>query len=116
MISIVSIGLITSVIGAILGTFLYRVLKKIKGLKEERQSLIGGNTRLLGEIKRLEEELDRYKNGNLKIELTMPERRILLNALESPHYRARIAEPETRRFIRIIYNTLRKKIRESIKE
>lgn len=100
----------------VFGTALCGAIKEIRRLRAERDSLLGQTSRLLEEIDRLEKELDKYKGGNLKIELTKPERHILLNALESPQYKARITDPKTKRFIRIIYNTLRKKIQDSIKE
>lgn len=111
------IGYLCAVIGSVIfGLALYESIKESRRLRAERESLLGGTTRLLKEIDRLEKELDKYKDGNLKIELTKPERHILLNALESPQYKARITDPKTKRFIRIIYNTLRKKIQDSIKE
>jgi len=106
---ILIVCLIAFAAGFALGTFLYRALKKIKQVKIERDGL-------LKKIDWLKKELDRYKDGNLKIELTLPERRIILNALEFSQYKARVQEPETKRFIRIIYNTLRRKIKETIKE
>ena len=103
-------------VGVAVGVWLYRALKKTKRLQEERDSLLRQSARLLEEIDRLEKELDKYEFTEIKIALTLPEKRIILDALESPQYKARVQEPRTKSYIRIIYNTLRKKIKESIKQ
>lgn len=101
--------LILFAVGVVLGTFLYRTLKRKKQLEAYR-------TELREENDRLKKELREHLNIKMTVILTLPERRIILNALESPQYKARVQDPKTKRFIRIIYNTLRKKIKESIKE
>jgi hypothetical protein len=121
---IVLIGcLILFGIGFSLGIFLYRAHKKIKQLQTDRNDLIkekakiSDQVRLKGiEVDQLKKELDKYKNTEIKVALTLPEKKIIMNALESSWYKARIQDPATKRYIRIIYNTLRKKIKESIKE
>jgi hypothetical protein len=109
--------------GFSLGIFLYHAHKKIKQLQTDRNDLIkekakiSDQVRLKGiEVDQLKKELDKYKNTEIKVALTLPEKKIIMNALESSWYKARIQDPATKRYIRIIYNTLRKKIKESIKE
>lgn len=93
----------------VFGLALYGARKEIKELKAERLNL-------LGDICRLKSELATHVYTKEKVKLTLPEKRIILDALESPQYKARVQEPQTKRFIRIIYNTLKTKIKESIKE
>ena len=93
----------------ILWGFFYRATEKAKRLEAERLDL-------KGEICRLKSELATQVYTSNKVMLTLPEKRIILNALESLSYKERVREPQTKKFIRIIYNTLRKKIKESIKE
>ena len=107
--AILIICLILFVLGFALGIRLYQLWKKIKQLRAERTFLLGG-------IDWHRKEQGKYLSGALKIELTLPERRIILDALEFPRYKEKVQDPATKRFIRIIYNTLRKKIKESIKE
>ena len=97
--------LITFIIGLILGAYLYQARKRIKQLEAERLGLIE-------ECKRLEEELRKYTGVKTKIALTLPEKRIALSALEDSAFKDKITNPKTKRFIRIIYNTLRGKVKE----
>lgn len=104
------IGYLFAVIVCIVfGIALYGAMTEIKELKAERVSL-------LGKICRLKSELATHVYTSNKVTLTLPEKRIILNALESLPYKDRVREPQTKKFIRIIYNTLRTKIKESIKE
>lgn len=110
-------------VGFVLGTYLYRAFKKIKQLQTDRNDLIkekakiSDQVRLKGiEVDRLKRRLDKYKDVPIKVALTLPEKQMILNALESSRYKAKVQDPETKRFIRIIYKTLREKIKESIKE
>ena len=50
------------------------------------------------------------------VQLTTSERRMVLDAIEDPHYKGRIELPQTKKGIRIIRNDLREKIRASLKE
>ena len=104
------------IVCTIFGLALYASKKEIEQLEAERDSLLGQTARLLEEIERLKEELEKYADVEIKVALTRPEKFIILNALGYPPFKARIREPQTKRFIRIIYNTLIKKIKDSIKE
>lgn len=44
------------------------------------------------------------------------EKRMILNALDSSQYKARVQDPKTKFFIRVIYRNLITKIKSSIKE
>lgn len=50
------------------------------------------------------------------VRLTFDERKLLLNAIEAPHFKDRIELPQTKRYIRIVRNNLREKMRASLKE
>lgn len=50
------------------------------------------------------------------VQLTTNERRMVLNAIEDPHFKDRVELPQTKKGIRIIRNDLREKIRASLKE
>ena len=101
--------LITFIISLILGSYLYKARKRIKQLETERLGLIE-------ECKRLEEKLRKYTGVKTKIALTLPEKRIALSSLEDSAFKDKITTPKTKRFIRIIYNTLRGKVKDSIRE
>lgn len=117
-------------VGIFLGCRVLKLQKKNKRLQADRNELIkekaeqsdqlakqSDQLRQKGiKIDELKKELDKYSDVEIKVALTLPEKRIILNALESPQYKARIQEPKTKRFIRIICNTLKEKIKESIKE
>jgi hypothetical protein len=114
--------LVAYAIAFILAIYLYRAFKEIKQLREDRNDLIkekakvSDQVRFKGiEVDQLETELQRYKSLPI-VALTSSEKKIILNALEFPKYKAKVQDPKTKRFIRIIYNTLRDKIKESIKE
>ena len=96
------------IIGLILGTILYRSIKRIKQLEAERLELTG-------KICQLKSELATYVYTSNKVVLTLPEKRIMLSALEDSGYKSTITNPKTKKFIRMIYNTLRGKIKDSIK-
>ena len=110
-------------IGIFFGFRVLRLKKRVTQLRADRNELIeergkqSDQLRQKGiEIDELKKELDKYSEVEIKVALTLPEKRIILNALESPQYKARVQEPKTKRFIRIIYNTLKEKIKASIKE
>ncbi|MBA7711701.1 hypothetical protein ES703_120667 [subsurface metagenome] len=50
------------------------------------------------------------------VQLTTSERQMVLNAIEDSHYKGRVELPQTKKGIRIIRNSLREKIRASLKE
>lgn len=128
--AILAICIVVFAAGCILGIYLYRLRKKIRELRTERDGLVKEKAKISDQVRRkgitvnrwkkevgrLKKELDKYKDGPLKVELTLPERRIILDALEAPGYKEKVQAPATKRFIRIIFNTLRRKIKESIKE
>jgi hypothetical protein len=117
------ICLVVFAAGLILGVYLYKTRIKLNQLQRDRNDLIkekakiSDQVRLKGiEVDRLKRRLDKYKDVPVKVPLTLPEKKMILNALESSRYKAKVQDPETKRFIRIIYKTLREKIKESIKE
>ena len=103
------------VIGLILG-FLYRALKRIRRLRIERDNLLQQIDWLKNGRSALEKELRKYTGVKTKIALTLPEKRIMLSALEDSAYKDKITNPKTKRFIRMIYNSLRGKVKDSIKQ
>lgn len=68
------------------------------------------------EIDKLKKELDKYSDVEIKVALTALEKKMIFNALDSSQYKARIQDPKTKFFIRLIYRKLKEKIKESIKE
>jgi len=126
---------------ATIGTFLgYRVLgllKITKQLRTDRNELIeqrgkqSDQLRLKGiEIDELKadkqryksalnffsKELDKYSNVEIKVALTDNEKQMILNALDSSQYKAKVEDPKTNYFIREINRNLKEKIKESIKK
>ena len=97
------------VIGLILGVVLFRLIRKLKRLQAYGIFLIQENDRL-------KLELNKYIGVKTKIALTLPEKRIMLSALEDSGYKGTITNPKTKRFIRMIYNSLREKVKDSIKQ
>ena len=109
------------------GAFLvYRVLgllKIVKQLKADRNELIeerrkqSDQLRQKGiEIDELKKELDKYSDVEIKVALTALEKKMILNALDSPQYKARVQDPKTKFIIREIYRKLKEKIKGSIKK
>ena len=93
---------IALILTLILGPYIYFTIRKINQLERENE--------------RLRTWLKKYEGRQQKIALTRPEKYMILNALECSQYKGLIQEPRTKRFIRIIYNTLREKIKGSIPE
>lgn len=110
------IYLIIFIIGLILGTILYRLIRRVKRLQAEREGLWRQLARLKNDRSVLEEKLRKYTGVKTKIALTLPEKRIMLSALEDSGYKGTITNPKTKRFIRMIYNSLREKVKDSIKQ
>ena len=118
--------LIVFIVGAIIGTLIYRLFvssKKIKQLRKDRGELITEKSKQLDqlrqkgiEIDELKKELKKYSDVEPKIALSGQEKRMILNALEMSQYKARVQDPATRYFIRQIYINLKEKVKESIKE
>lgn len=50
------------------------------------------------------------------VRLTMGERRMIVDAIESPPYKDRVELPQTRKHIRAVRNSLREKIKASLRE
>ena len=101
--------LIVFIVGLVLGICLYRLIKRAKRLQAEREGL-------WRQVDRLRKELNKYTGAKTKIALTLPEKRIVLSALEGPTYKDKITNPKTKRLIRDIYNTLKGKVKYSIKQ
>ena len=117
-------------IGIYFGCRLLRLQKRNKLLQADRNELIkkrdeqsdqlakqSDQLRLKGiEIELLKKELKKYSNVEIKVALTVLEKRMILNALDMPHYKLTVQDPKTNYFIRKIYNELKEKIKESIKK
>jgi len=110
-------------IGIFLGYRLLDSLKIIKQLRKDRNDLIeergkqSDQLRLKGiEIDELQKELDKYSDVEIKVALTAHEKNMILNALDSSQYKARIEDPKTNYFIREIHRKLKEKIKSSLKD
>lgn len=110
-------------IGIFLGYRLLDSLKIIKQLREDRNELIeqrgkqSDQLRQKGiEINELKKELDKYSDVEIKVALTVLEKRMILNALNMPHYKLTVQDPKTNYFVRKIYSELKEKVKESIKK
>jgi len=118
--------LIVFIVGAIIGTLIYRLfvsLKKTKELREDRNELIAEKSKQSDqlrqkgiEIDELKKELDKYSNVEIKVELSGREKRMILSALDMPHYKALVQNPKTKFFIRELHRNLKEKIKGSLKE
>lgn len=100
------IVLAITAIGIFLGWRVLGLMKRVKQLQEDRNAL----------IKELAKERDKYSDVEIKVALTALEKTMILNALGSSQYKARIEDPKTKYFIREIYRELKKKIKKSQKE
>ncbi len=110
-------------IGAFLGWRVLKLGKRNTQLQADRNELIeqrgkqSDQLRQKGiEIDELKKELDKYSDVEIKVALTALEKNMILNALDSPQYKAKVQDPKTKFFIREIYRKLKEKIKESIKE
>lgn len=117
-------------IGIFFGCRVFKLQKRNKWLQADRNELIeeraeqldqlakqSDQLRLKGiEIDELKKELGKYANVEIKVALTVLEKRMILNALDMPHYKLTVQDPKTNYFIRKIYRKLKEKIKESIKE
>lgn len=89
---------------------------KIRDLRNAKDNLRKQVCGLVNQIKKLEKELDKYSDVEIKVALTVQEKQMILNALDMPEYKAKAQDPKTNFFIRAIYKNLKEKIKESIKE
>ena len=103
-------------IGAFLISRLLDSLKIIKQLRKDRNELLQACAEKNIEISRLSRELDKYSDVEIKVALTDNEKQMILNALDSPQYKAKVQDPKTNYFIREIYRKLKEKIKGSIKK
>lgn len=115
--------LVVWAIGFFLGWRVLGLMKRVKQLQAGRNELIkerakqSDQLRLKGiEIDDLKKELDKYSDVEIKVPLTALEKNMILDALDSPQYKARVEDPNTKFVIREIYRELKKKVKESIKE
>lgn len=120
---IVIIFLAIAIIGAFLISRLLDSLKIIKQLRKDRNELIEERAKQSNQLRQkgvdigeLKIELDRYSDIEPKVALTSREKRMILNALEMPHYQSLVQNPKTKFLIREIYRNLKEKIKASIKE
>ena len=127
---IVVVFLIGAIIIAFLVSRLLDSRKIIKQLRKDRNELIKGRAeqadqlakqsdqlRQKGiEIDELRKELRKYSGIEPKVALTVLEKRMILNALDMPHYKITVQDPKTNYFVREIYRKLKEKIKESIKK
>ena len=126
---ILLIFLVVAAIGIFLGCRVLKLQKINNQLDADRKELIeekaeqsdqlakqSDQLRLKGiEIDELKKELDKYSGIEPKVALTVLEKRMILNALNMPHYQLTVNDPKTNYFIREIYRKLKEKIKESIK-
>ncbi len=110
-------------IGAFLGWRVLKLGKRNTQLQADRNELIeqrgkqSDQLRQKGiEIDELKKELDKYSDVEIKVALTGHEKQMILNALDTPQYKAKVEDPKTKFFIRKIYGKLKEKVKESIKE
>ncbi|MBA7601787.1 hypothetical protein ES703_08868 [subsurface metagenome] len=127
---ILIIILVITAIGIYFGCCVLRLQKRNKQLQADRNELIkekAGQSDQLAkqsdqlrqkgiEIDELKKELKKYSGIEPKVALTVLEKRMILNALEMPHYQLTVQDPKTNYFIREIYRKLKEKIKENIKE
>ncbi len=118
---IIILGMVS--IGAFLGYRVLGLLKITKQLRTDRNELIeqrgkqSDQLRQKGiEIDELKKELDKYSDVEIKVALTEFEKEMILSALDSPQYKAKVEDPKTKFFIREINRKLKEKIKESIKK
>ena len=127
---IVVIFLVVAAIGIFLGCRVLKLQKINNQLQADRKELIeekaeqsdqlakqSDQLRQKGiEIDELKKELDKYSDVEIKVALTVLEKRMILNALDMPHYQLTVQDPKTNYFVRKIYKDLKEKIKGSIKE
>lgn len=121
--------LVLIIILAITGIGIYfrcrvlKLMKRNKQLQVDRNELIEQRSKQSDQLRQkgidideLKKELKKYSGIEPKVALTVLEKRMILNALDMPHYKLTVQDPKTNYFIRKIYNELKEKIKESIKE
>jgi len=91
----------------VFGIALYGAIKEIKQFKVKHSTL-------QEQTNWFKEELVRHLDDKLTVVLTLQERRMILNALESFQFKARITEPSTKRYIRDLYRQLMETMKKSI--
>ena len=94
--------------GCVVGIFLYRSTRETRELKAQRKGL-------WKRVEDLRAELRTHIFTDGKVELTLQEKRIVLNALEDDAYKDRITTPSTKKFIRDLYREVRGKFKDGIK-
>jgi len=120
---ILIIVLVITAIGIFFGFCVLKLQKKNNRLQSDRNDLIkeraaqSDQLRQKGiEIDELKKELDKYSDVEIKVDLTGREKRMILNALEMPHYQSLVHAPKTEYFIREIHRKLKEKIKSSLKD
>lgn len=91
----------------VFGAALCGTIREIRALKTRRSAL-------QKETDWLRKELVQHLNTKLTVVLTLPERRMILNALEAPGFKDRIRTPKTKKYIRILYNMAVSRMKKSI--
>jgi len=94
--------------GIFAGVRIYQLWKIVKHLRLQ----------IAAQVEKIDwysQEQERYLGGDLSIELLLTDRRLILNALEFPAYKALFSNPKTKYTVREIYNLLRTKMKDSIK-
>jgi len=120
---IVIVFLIGVIIIAFLVSRLLDSFKTIEQLKKDRGELITEKSKQSDQLRQkgididdLNKELKKYSGIEPKVALTVLEKRMILNALNMPHYQSLVQNPKTNYLTREIYRNLKEKIRESIRE
>ena len=93
----------------VFGIALYGAMVEIRALKAERLNL-------LAELCHVKSTLTMHSNSKLTVVLTLPERRMILDALESPRYKDRVTNPKTKKYIRMVYHAAVFQMKKSIKD
>ncbi|MCK4815987.1 hypothetical protein KA005_09455 [bacterium] len=110
---IVGIILLETVIGAFLGWRVLDLMKRVKQVQDDRNELIEERAKQSNKLRLKGIEID--EENKKKFILSELEKKMILNALKMPGYKAAIDEPSTHHHVRKTYRELKEKIKESLK-
>ena len=109
---IVSIILLETMIGAFLGWRVLGLMKRVKQVQKDRNDLLEERAKQSNKLRLKGIEVNE-ENKN-KFILSELDKKMILNALKMPEYKAAIDEPSTHHHVRKAYRLLKEKIKESI--
>ena len=110
------IFIIITAIGVFLGHSALKLQKKVKRQGAIIVELTSERAKQSDQLRLKETELKKYSNVEIKVPLTALEKKMVLNALDTPQFKGKVHDPKTKHVIRQIYGKLVEKIKESIKE